>query len=625
MRSDWLFWNQYAMQGFGHGLAVSYDIEVVSFPFVPDCMTDAIGCGTNNPNLGRNLNMPTTQYTTATASWGFVKRQISPTKFGTIGSSLSSFVYAIDIPLFSNPVRNMFPHTILKHTINIHCELNSIGNPITPPIYKFSWLHDNTRGRMKYYPFCPNGDINCNESQYDVCFNPRILHKSPTHAFNETQTNAILSGAGTINYFDYNDIINSNCNLSPVVTMYPLPHWLFYNNGYRKAYFPPHTLVTAPLYQSEGRTIAGYEIIPNNSIEFQRMYGVKQNYFINTNILLHVDKINMTDYIIYNPSDVTITADNLLFYSPYSYRTIRGVYPTPSEVLADDIAINGGPYGDSRKVPVRTDLRCEDATFPHDALNPDDSKYASLYRLASGSMVTLKPCVKVFDAAFILHPNSVLVLDNKPSIIGLHRVAIDRLGGRLIEKYDLNNGTFYLQNKTETAIAPNSYIVNAKIVAGENVDASQTAGPYIASTGTSLELIAKEYVKLEHGFKAEAGSAVKIFVDPSLVIPICPLSGSGGSGNRMVNNNAEQLIISATAHIKLMPSVFLESTGIYSEKEDDLIVGVDVYDITGKLIHRTSNILSNYFELSIPQVNEGIYFVKIKTQQNVKIIKVLKQ
>lgn len=510
-------------------------------------------------------------------------------------------------------------------TINIHCEYNSAGNPTTPPVYKFSWLHDNTRGRMKYYPFCQNGDANCNEEQYDVCFNPRILHKSPTHAYNETQANAIIPVAGTINYFDYNDIINPNCNISPLALLYPQPTWLFYNSGYVRAFIPPYSLITAPLYQSEGRTIAGYEIIPNNATEFQKMDGVMHNYFINSNIDLINTEISQSDGIFYNPSDVTITASNLFFPSNYSFRTIRGVYPSPSEVAADDIAINGGPFNDPRDVPVRTDLRCEDATFPHDASIPDDAKYASLYRLAAGSKLTLEPCVRVFDAAFILNPGSTLELANKTSIIGLHRVAIDRNGGRLIEKYELNSGTLYLQDKIETALAPNSYHVNSKIVAGENVEPSSPIGPYIASTGTDLELIARDYIKLDHGFHAEPGAEVKIQIDPSLQIPSCPPPASGGSGNRFANASTN-INIDASAHIKLLPTLFTNSTGIYSEnKKEDPIISVEVLDASGKKIKHINEINDYFIEVDISNMNDGMYFFLIQTKNNRKVLKGVKQ
>lgn len=54
-----------------------------------------------------------------------------------------------------------------------------------------------------------------------------------------------------------------------------------------------------------------------------------------------------------------------------------------------------------------------------------------------------------------------------------------------------------LQKKTETAFAPNSYHVNSKIFAGENVEPFSPVGPYIASTGTNLELIARDYTLIK--------------------------------------------------------------------------------------------------------------------------------
>ncbi|MBK7965138.1 MAG: T9SS type A sorting domain-containing protein [Bacteroidetes bacterium] len=478
---------------------------------------------------------------------------------------------------------------------------------------------------MKHYPFCPNGDINCAEDQYDVSFAPIILNKR-SHFFNETDATSIVPILGTINYFDYSNIINVNCNILTNLTSYPLQNWPFStNNVYQKVYFPPYSLVSAPLYQARGQTIAGYERILNTS-DFQALYGISHNYHINYDFDIVNTEISESDHIFYNPSDVTITAPNLFFPSHYSFRTIRGVYPSPAEVAADDIAINGGPFNDPRVVPVRTDLRCEDvANFPHNASIPDDAKYASLYRLASGSKLTLKPCVSVFDAAFILNPGSTLELANKTSIIGLHRVAIDRNGGRLIEKYELNSGTLYLQDKTETAIAPNSYHVNSKIFAGENVDVFSPVGPYIASTGTNLELIAQDYIKLDHGFHAEAGAEVKIQIDPALQIPSCPPPASGGSGNRFANL-ATNSLIDATAHIKLLPTLFTNSTGIYSENiNEDPIVSVEVLDANGKKIKQINEINDYLIEVDLSNLNEGMYFFIIQTKNNRKVLKGVKQ
>ncbi|MBK7886605.1 MAG: T9SS type A sorting domain-containing protein [Bacteroidetes bacterium] len=623
---DWLFWENY-IQAPGYGIAVSYQIEVVSFPFLPDCIKNTSGCGANNPNPGRNFILPSDPYDPNTDSWDYVRRYIPPTKFNVKGSSLASFAYAVDNPVLSTPVRNYFPHTILKHTLNIHCETNSTSDPITPPIFKFSWLHDNTRGRMKSYPFCPNSDALCNESQYDVCFAPRLLHKNTSHYYNESSPTLIVPVSGTLDYFKYSDLVNSNCNLP--YTIYPLSNYAFYNYtpgfpSYIRAYFAPYSLITAPLYQSEGRAIAGYEVSGSN---FSPMFGISHNYTINSNFDFAFTELATTDRIFYNPSDVTITATDLHFPSHYSFRTIRGVYPSPAEVANDNTPANGGFYSDDRDVPVRTDLRSEDPLFPDDPMIPDHSRYASLYRLAAGSKLTFDPCVEVFDAAFILNPGSVLEFANAPTFVGLHRVAIDRMGGRLIRKYDLaslTNGTLFLQDDVESANSPNTYVADAKIHVGEFVDPNQTAGPYVADIGSNLELIAKEYIKLDNGFSALPGSAVKITIDPNLSVAICPPPLSGGSGNRIRNSTTPE--ISSNAHIKLLPNPFQVATGIYIEnKEGDEIQSIVVMDATGKTIKTLSQINTNYSEISLAEFNDGLYFIIVKTIQNQKVFKALKQ
>lgn len=77
---DWLFWENY-IQAPGYGIAVSYQIEVVSFPFLPDCIKNTSGCGANNPNPGRNFILPSDPYDPNTDSWDYVRRYIPPTKF----------------------------------------------------------------------------------------------------------------------------------------------------------------------------------------------------------------------------------------------------------------------------------------------------------------------------------------------------------------------------------------------------------------------------------------------------------------------------------------------------------------------------------------------------------------
>ncbi|MBL7928585.1 MAG: hypothetical protein JNL47_03785, partial [Bacteroidia bacterium] len=97
-----------------------------------------------------------------------------------------------------------------------------------------------------------------------------------------------------------------------------------------------------------------------------------------------------------------ITADNLIFPSYYTFKTIRGVYPTEAEVMADYTPENGCQnISDLRQVPVRTDLRTDVAGFPNNPAVVDHSVFASIYYLEPGSKLTLLFLLTVWLRAFI--------------------------------------------------------------------------------------------------------------------------------------------------------------------------------------------------------------------------------
>ncbi len=623
-------WNSTINLNLGN-VHVSLDFEIVSFPFMPECAFFTQGCSGLLGTTTRNLIIPHDIYDPVEFRWGDLYNKFHvPYLNNSFDQTLVSKAFINDNPYFSNSTNKLLPHTVIKHTINIHCGAKVTSTPYPPIIYSFSWIYDNTRGRMRYYPpcscnGCSPGNTTCTMMDWDIAFSPEFVPLSfgYDYLYNVASDNRILS-QGTLDYFPYNELLNiPYCSLPELIK--PANQNITFQTGASVsnfAYLPPFGLVSAPALQWRGQNPAGFEY---NSLSgnMLAMGGYQHQYNVNEDIIL--TNISTIDKIFYNPSDVTITAHNLHFPSNYSFRTIRGIYPSPAEVQADNTAINGGPFNDLRDVPVRTDLRSEDPNFPDVVTNPDHSKYASLYRLANNSKLTLDPCVRVFDAAFILNPGSTLELANKTTIIGLHRVAIDRNGGRLIEKYELNNGTLYLQDKTETALAPNTYYVNSKIFAGENVEPSSPVGPYIASTGTDLEMIARDYIKLDHGFHAENGSEVKIQIDPFMQIPSCPPPASGGSGNRFANLSANS-IVDATAHIKLLPTLFTNSTGIYSEnKNEDPIVSVEVLDGSGKKIKQINEINDYFVEVDLSSMNDGMYFFIIQTNNNRKVLKGVKQ
>ena len=526
--------------------------------------------------------------------------------------TLASVYFLYNFPFTIIPLDRYLPHTIIKHTIYAHCGYTLVP-PYGPIISSVTWYYDNTRGTMNKYPFC---STNCllNSKLWDICFIPEllILH-SQFHPYNFSQNDQLLAST-TLDYFPYNEIPQvSPCSSSnPSI---PTNSTFYFNNSqttYDYLFPPPYSLLSAPARTDRGYVPAGYD---QTGSSVTAIGGIKHHYIIDQDIIL--DIINPIDRIIFNPSDVTITASDLHFPSGYTFKTIRGVYPSVAEVTRDNTGDNGGTYTDIRKVPVITDLRCEDPLFPHDPAVLDDAKYSSLYRLASGSKLTIDPCVTVYDAAFILDVGSTLDFANYNSFRGLPRIAIDRNGGRLIKRFVPTNidQTLYLQNETKTANKPDSYFIEGKIEAGKNVDATQPPGNYIVDADAGLELVASEYIAFKDGFSSKANSNLSARIDNTLSIPQCRIANSG---NRMaLNTNSSQQHAATiqeknTCNISVYPSIFSSNVTV----DFPVSTGIKklvIYDALGKIVyHANSDNFTSPIELS--QLNDGIYFVKIESE-----------
>ena len=87
--------------------------------------------------------------------------------------------------------RVILPHTALKHTIYLKDATGLVVDSI-------SWVYDNTRGRMRSYPFC----WNCPGQQqyYDLCFRPFALSDPGTPHQYDATSNSTWAG-GTANYY----------------------------------------------------------------------------------------------------------------------------------------------------------------------------------------------------------------------------------------------------------------------------------------------------------------------------------------------------------------------------------------------------------------------------------------
>jgi hypothetical protein len=607
----------------------SIEIETVSFPFTPhdECAFSPNGCVSTNPE--RILMMPISPYDPATKSWGEMDQFAPlPTEYKNTLSS-NGFVRASAL----GNLQALLPHTILKHTINLRCGFTDTD----PIVASISFIYDNTRGRMRYYPFKSTNSAPAGPINYDVVFRPQLVHYRPTASYNQPFNNVAdhLWGS-SLNYFPFSEIPNpSPCQLqgfsSPnaLQTFYDeslvLPGTPFTNYQYSSIWIAPYSLLNSFARSFKGEVMAGYD--ENTG---QPLPGIKHDYFIDRNIELTV--LNQNERKLYNPSEVSITTSNLIFPSWYSFQTVRGVYPTVNQVTIDNTIENGGPYPDPREVPVRTDLRSEDPTYPHDASILEDSRYASLYKLQSGSKITIEPCVKIFDAAFILNSGSTLKYENYNTQIGYYpdnlsisRVAIDRNGGRLIRQYDntLPNATLYLQYQTEVSNAPNSYIVDGKIMAGSNVDPLQTAGPYIASSGTALELIAKNYVKLENGFQAHAGSEVKIAVDPTMNIPICPPIPPAPSNNSRIYNSQSNELNSTASKAVITPNPVQQfaTVSLLQSGSSNIIQRIQLHDAKGQLLFTKDNINNASEQLDAQNLTDGLYFLTVTTNSNTETLK----
>ena len=75
-----------------------------------------------------------------------------------------------------------------------------------------------------------------------------------------------------------------------------------------------------------------------------------------------------------------------------------------------------------------------------------------------------------------------------------------------------------------------------------------------------------------------------------------------------------------------MPTLFTNSTGIYSEnKNEDPIISVEVLDASGKKIKQINEINDYFIEVDLASMNDGMYFFIIQTNNTRKVLKGVKQ
>ncbi len=403
--------------------AISYKIEVVSFPFTPNCLNCQSFFVSPPLPLGvRELRMPDGEFpydalqnawvrnivplppippaAAATNTNDYLLRREYKGQYGIGGPGISGDIHFATLASKGivnsdalgfeyHATRVFYPHSILKHTFYMHCG-NSISDEIVDSIV---FVLDHTRGRMREYPFIGT-NTNSIAFQHDVTISPKWTDP--------------LTVGSVLNTIDYYPLLKTP---SVCHSHFPAESSTWIADDYVRP--QPQTLLQTFLGNVTGNAAAGYSN-PNYS---DKMPGIPHTYIIDRAIDLTL--LNPSEKIIYNPSETDIDLDQpfnitpasktLTFPSGYTFKTVNGRYPTVAEVEAGDP--NNLYFHQDDINPVST-LTCDDIGSPTDT-------YFSYYRVKSGSTLVIEPCVRLYDVQIEVGPGAHLYY-NPTEISGRH-------------------------------------------------------------------------------------------------------------------------------------------------------------------------------------------------------------
>ncbi len=652
----------------------SYNIEVVSFPFTVPCWDEPSSCiypgyGENNKRL---FMMPDDIFSSTNNKWNKLYNSYSGSfllnpNLGYLNSDANMLIsrqfLAPGLVAFND---GYLPHTILKHTINFHCT----SSPASDIVAKMVFYYDNTRGRMRYYPFqSHNENLPSNNCEHwDVVFIPEILVDPDPSNFDPyiASSNSSWISGGTINYYPFTESNNNNCtSYNPLTNSqyvdYFVPNPLFQAENraqyYSNIYFPPYSLGSTILKDVHGNTFAGYSRSGNT---LTKMPGIKHTYSIdkefdnNTDGIVDLQMINSIDKIIFNPSEVSIDPNantpsgtngplKVIFPEGYTFKTILGKYPSRQEVLdANNDLQNGGPYGDMRSVPVPVNA----ADLPHspntsasdypsvmwdDPTTPiinnfyDDERYGYYY-IKNKATLTIEQCVNIFDARFSVHEGGTLEFidigtnhGNEDKYNDFGRYKIRGEGGAILRNY---NQIQYVQNGNIIQTQPLYYKSWDIIEAGDNVDpdADQPTGNYSIMTGADVTFQTEGYIHLTNGFSVQGGD-FHALVSNSIPSPIACTPQNRISGNSNSNSNIKKAK-AVEYEISCMPNPNNGKWYVDAEK----MVSITITNLMGQEILNLENINNNRFEINLEDDQKGIFFIRVVNDAgNVAVEKLIVQ
>ncbi len=437
---DQFFWTANPSQGNNfESAAISFSIEVVSFPFIPDdfepnqhnnstnftdrhLSTKIVTDGYQLEYLGIENQPYEVDYKGLGWAYGgyniFLKLDNNntcdePPYFECEGDyGLISQVYSPGNGLtYGYDYQCILPHTVLKHTLYFHCG----DTKESPVIDSISWIYDNTRGMMRGYPFDKTSkeEPPLNTMAFDVSFRPSfpeltyIYNRQPPDppiTSNSIWYDSGLSNStGSIDYFPPEEVF-PNYN---ICTSYPDPYPLYYNPNSTTSYVfrsiyhhppdlatyesehvhpPSYMLLNAPLLNYRAQHYAGY-----NTSGMILDDTINHKYYIYESFDLSI--INPKQKIIYNPSEVIINC-NLTFPCNYKFLTLHGKYPDKvHEVLSGDYSKT---YWDAI---ANFDFEY-DRDYPVPVNCATNAECISNYIIHGGKTITFQPPIIIMDAYF---------------------------------------------------------------------------------------------------------------------------------------------------------------------------------------------------------------------------------
>ncbi|MEZ4887046.1 MAG: hypothetical protein R3E32_20110 [Chitinophagales bacterium] len=379
---------------FSDNYTITRKIELVSFPFYPDF--EASG---NSQRIFRVLDDAI--YNPANESWSDPNwNPILPNQVHKV-STAGEHTLVSDLFDQMDPISGQggfLPHSVFNHTVYLECGVGTGDQTVRPEkvIDLVSFPIDVTIAKMREYPFTTSNDKPTAASEHDISILP-FIDFSP--GFDATTNNL-----NTINYFPQNEVTPTECEAASFYFYPNIGDAVNNNNTAPNQYIhpAPFSLVGFHLNNASGAYPAGYERGDNDLLE--PVDGIKHQYFIDKNIDL--TNINPEERIIYNPSEVHITADNLVFPSGYTFKTVRGLYPTVDEVANTTVCDAADDLEDQRLVHVETDLQ---NTVSFTTPEGFTLTAPAFYVLEPDSKLTIEPCVSLFDVTFYVRSGAELV------------------------------------------------------------------------------------------------------------------------------------------------------------------------------------------------------------------------